>query len=150
MTARFARRHHLEAASLHSVNELVDDTVNGFDGVRLLLVDDEPVNRAVATEFLERQGFHVDVAEDGLEALSMLGMHEYRLVLMDMQMPRLDGIESTRQLRRQRRHDQLPIIAMTANAFAEDKKRCLDAGMNDFISKPIDFDHLTSTIKRWL
>jgi PAS domain S-box-containing protein len=148
MTTRFERKAITAVAAQEPVS-----TGNGsarFDGVRLLLVEDEPVNQAVARDFLERQGFEVDVAMDGIEALGKVSANTYRLVLMDIQMPRLDGLESTRQLRRLHPLDKLPVIAMTANAFAEDQQRCIDAGMNDFITKPVDFDHLTRTLSRWL
>ena len=118
-------------------------------GGRILLVEDEPVNREVARSLLEEAGQVVDVAEDGLEALAMAARTRYDLVLMDMQMPQLDGLEATRRLRAMPEGANLPILAMTANAFAEDRERCFAAGMNDFIAKPVDPDALFETVLRW-
>jgi two-component system, sensor histidine kinase and response regulator len=117
---------------------------------RILLVEDEPINREVALIMLEDAGFAIDTAEDGGQAVSRLAEHQYDLILMDMQMPNMDGLEATRRIRRLALGEHVPIIAMTANAFAEDRARCLAAGMNDFISKPVDPPHLLGIINRWL
>ncbi|MDP2823836.1 MAG: response regulator [Sulfuritalea sp.] len=122
----------------------------GYSGKHILVVDDEPINREVAKIQLEDAGLTIDTAEDGEQAIAMARMKVYAAVLMDMQMPNVDGLEATRQIRRIPGYRQTPIIAMTANAFAEDKARCLDAGMNDFIIKPFVPDTLFSTLLRGL
>jgi CheY-like chemotaxis protein len=112
----------------------------GLDGLRVLLVEDNQINREVATEMLEDIGVVVTVAENGRRALELLGARSFDLVLMDVQMPVLDGIAATVAIRAMPALHALPVIAMTANAMAEDRQRCLDAGMNDFVAKPIDPD----------
>ncbi len=109
----------------------------GFAGSRILLVEDEPINREIAQMLLEDIGFLVDTAEDGVQAVERASQQDYDLILMDMQMPRMDGLEATRIRALPNGGDRL-IIAMTANAFAEDKKRCLAVGMDYFATKPID------------
>ncbi|WP_176256803.1 PAS domain-containing hybrid sensor histidine kinase/response regulator [Derxia lacustris] len=119
-------------------------------GARVLLAEDHPVNREVAVCQLELAGLDVTVAEDGQIALDKLATESFDLVLMDMQMPRLDGLDATRAIRRMPGLERLPIIAMTANAFAEDRAECLAAGMSDFLSKPVDPERLYEVLLRWL
>jgi signal transduction histidine kinase/ActR/RegA family two-component response regulator len=109
-----------------------------YAGRSVLLVEDDEFNREIGKILLQDCGFMVDEATDGLEAVEMVALNPYDLILMDMQMPRMDGLEATSRIRATRARGTLPIIAMTANAFAEDKQRCMDAGMNDFITKPVD------------
>lgn len=121
-----------------------------FSGCRILLAEDEPVNAEIARMMLEDAGLLVDVAEDGNIACEMASSSDYALILMDMQMPNMDGLDATRRLRQLPGLARLPIIAMTANAFSEDRARCFAAGMNDFIGKPIDPQHFFSTVLYWL
>ncbi len=119
-------------------------------GIRVLVAEDEPVNREVTVSLLEDVGLTVDVANDGREALEMTLRGDYDLILMDVQMPVMNGLEATVEIRRIPELRLLPILAMTANAFDEDRELCLAAGMNAHISKPVDPDHLYSTLLLWL
>ncbi len=117
---------------------------------RLLLVEDNLVNQKVVLAILRKKGYHIDVANDGREALEKLEATRYDLVLMDVQMPVLDGLEATRLIRREARWDRLPIIAMTAHAMNGDRERCLQSGMTGYISKPVQPAHLIATVERQL
>ncbi len=123
-----------------------------FAGRRILVVDDEPVNLEVARMLLDESGLTVDTARDGEQACAMAGSQRYDLILMDMQMPRMDGLDATRCIRHDPDYVGVPIIAMTANAFAEDRARCMAAGMDDFLAKPFDpnalFDMLLRRLRR--
>jgi two-component system sensor histidine kinase/response regulator len=119
-------------------------------GTHILLVEDEPVNREVALCLLEETGLIVDVAVDGQEALDLASHNRYALILMDMQMPRLIGIEATRAIRADSLNRDTPILAMTANAFAEDRQACLAAGMNAHLPKPVVPEVLYETLFKWL
>ena len=119
-------------------------------GARVLLAEDNAINQLVATELLRDAGLVVDVADNGRIAVRMAQEHSYDLVLMDMQMPELDGLQATRQLRALAACAALPVIAMTANAMQSDQDRCREAGMSDFVSKPIDPDALWRVLLQWL
>jgi two-component system, sensor histidine kinase and response regulator len=123
-----------------------------FDGVRALLAEDNEANQMVAVELLARLGIELDVARNGREAVTMAQANptKYAAILMDMQMPELDGLGATRVLRADRRFVSVPIIAMTANAMKADLDACLAAGMNDHVTKPIDRKVLLATLRRWL
>ncbi|MEP7244300.1 MAG: ATP-binding protein, partial [Gammaproteobacteria bacterium] len=139
-----------KSAPLHRVDGAVAVAPSGR---RLLLVEDNAVNARLAVHMLTRMGHAVDVAEHGRDALERLSCIPYDLVLMDCQMPQMDGFEATRAIRNLASsvldHD-VPIIAMTANAFAEDRERCLDAGMNDFLAKPVERRVLEAMVEKWL
>ncbi len=119
-------------------------------GARVLLVEDNEFNQEVARELLVNEHVHVDVAANGKEALRMLDERSYDGVLMDVQMPVMDGYEATRILRRDKRFKNLPVIAMTANAMVGDQEKCLKAGMNAYISKPIQVMDMFSTMGQWI
>jgi CheY-like chemotaxis protein len=119
-------------------------------GKRVLIVDDEPVNREVARILLEDTGLLIDTAADGEQAVTMAREAGYAVILMDMQMPKLNGLEATQQIRGMPGYLDIPIIAMTANAYAEDRARCHAAGMNDFLIKPFDPDTLFATLLKAL
>jgi len=119
-------------------------------GARILLVEDNELNQEVALALLADTHLAVDVAGDGAQALERLANQTYDLVLMDMQMPVMDGMTATREIRRQARFANLPIVAMTANALSGDRERCIEAGMNEHLVKPIDPDKLMQTLRRWI
>jgi PAS domain S-box-containing protein len=121
-----------------------------YAGRRILIVDDEPTNREVTLIELEAVNLVMDTAEDGAEAVAMATKNIYSAILMDMQMPKLNGVEATRQIRQLPGYQDIPIIAMTANAFAEDKAQCLAAGMNDFLTKPFNPEELFAILLRAL
>jgi len=118
-------------------------------GQRVLLVEDNPVNQEMAVELLRRSGLVIETTDDGARAVELATTRRYDLVLMDVQMPGTDGLAATRLLR-QRSGRALPVIAMTANAFDEDRAACLAAGMNDHVAKPVDPELLYATLLRWL
>ena len=118
-------------------------------GLRVLLVEDNEINQELALELLGQVGMEVTLARDGEQAVAHLDAASFDLVLMDCQMPIMDGYAATEIIRAQARHANLPIIAMTANAMAGDRDKALAAGMNDYISKPLDIDRMFDTIARW-
>ncbi len=132
-------KHHAEADIRHR-----------HAGKRVLVVDDEPINRMVARVQIEDSGLIVDSAEDGARAIELAQQHSYSAILMDLRMPNVDGLEATRRIRHMPSHSRTPIIAMTANVFAEDKARCLQAGMNDFLMKPFATELLFAMLLKWL
>ena len=121
-----------------------------FPGARVLLAEDEPVNQEVSRGLLEDVGLSVDLAEDGRQALELAQHTRYDLILMDIQMPRLNGVDATRAIRADSLNTATPILAMTANAFDEDRQICIDAGMDDHIAKPVDPELLFETLVKWL
>ena len=119
-------------------------------GARILLVEDNELNQEVATELLRDAGFVVDVAENGQVAIEKVKAQSYDLVLMDMQMPVMDGVTATREIRKEGRLKDLPIVAMTANAMQGDRDRCMAAGMNDHVAKPIEPEDLWKALLKWI
>ncbi|OOZ40995.1 hypothetical protein BOW53_05585 [Solemya pervernicosa gill symbiont] len=117
---------------------------------QVLLVEDNDINQLVAKELLEGMGLLVMVAENGEEAIERIKEVDFSLVFMDIQMPVMDGLEATRYIRKELQNTHLTIIAMTAHAMAEDRERCLEAGMNDYLSKPIEPDKVLATLQNWL
>jgi two-component system sensor histidine kinase/response regulator len=126
------------------------EALQGHRGARVLLVEDNEINQQIARELLVEAGLEVVVAADGREAVEAVRREPFALVLMDMHMPHLDGPDATRAIRALPGLDQLPIVAMTANVLPADRQRCADAGMDDFLSKPIEPTQLHETVARWL
>ncbi|MGE5503179.1 MAG: response regulator [Actinomycetota bacterium] len=120
-----------------------------LQGTRVLLAEDDPTNQLVATGLLEAAGMQVTIAPDGAAAVEQVKAGDFEIVLMDMLMPKMDGIEATRQLRADERFARLPIVAMTANAMRKHRDDCLAAGMNDFVAKPFDPQQLYAVIRKW-
>lgn len=116
----------------------------------VLLVEDNLINQMVAQDIIEQTGLTVDIAENGIKAVQAWRDGEYDLILMDCLMPEMDGYEATRQIRSLEQDCHIPIIALTANVLNSDKQVCKDAGMDDFIGKPIELNLLTSTLDKWL
>ncbi len=121
-----------------------------IQGAHILLVEDNSINQEVATEFLEDVGMVVTIASNGRECLEALQHDSFDLVLMDIQMPEMDGMEATRRIRQDSRFQELPIIAMTAHAMTGDRKKSLDSGMNEHITKPINQEALYRTLQQWI
>ena len=145
MTALHRERHSTSNSSLQKA------AIEALpSGKQVLLVEDNEVNRELAEEMLINFGLQVESASNGQEALELVGKKQYDLVLMDCHMPVMDGYEATRRIRSDLSLGDLPIIAMTANAMAGDRERCLAAGMNDHIAKPIDIALLQQTLLHWL
>jgi len=127
-----------------------DNRMLALRGARVLVVEDNDINQMVACELLEGMGLVVDVADNGQIALDKIDAQPFDLVFMDMQMPVMDGVTATKQIRSMKRFDSLPIVAMTANAMEQDRRKCLDAGMNDFLVKPIDPEDMCAILLRWV
>ncbi|WP_343598585.1 response regulator [Pseudomonas sp.] len=119
-------------------------------GKRILLVEDNPVNQSVIEAMLRSLGMEVSVAHDGLQAVEQVSQHQFAAVLMDCRLPQVDGYEATRRIRQLPACEQLPIIALTANALQGDRERCMAAGMNDYLSKPFRRTELQRVLQRWL
>ena len=143
---------HKKVTESHSrVPSLVEaERLKKICGARVLLVEDNSINQQVATEFLEIAGMKVDLAINGREAVEKTHANNYDLILMDIQMPEMDGLEATRRIRADNSQQQIPVVAMTAHAMASDREKSLSAGMNDHLTKPIDPDQLTAVLVKWI
>ena len=149
-TAIFGISKQKQAEKLEQENQL-----EKIRGAKILVVDDNEINRQIAGRVLEAEAMIVDFAENGKHALDAVQKNPYDLVLMDIQMPEMDGYKATKKIRNCTQssimnYKSLPIIAMTANAMAGEKKKCLEAGLSDYISKPIDINHLFSVLLKWI
>ena len=146
--------NHVGAANSAESGSPEREREESFQGRRILLVEDVEVNREIVLTLLEPTGLEIDCAFDGAESVRLFDAapERYDMILMDMQMPVMDGLEATRRIRAldSIRAGEIPIVAMTANVFREDVERCLDAGMNDHIGKPVDYDELLEKLKRYL
>ena len=132
----------------HTVDEVRESATRQ---ARILLAEDNPVNQRVAVKLLEKAGYQVDIANNGEEAVNKVFQSNYDLVLMDCQMPVMDGFDATRAIReREYEGQRIPIIALTANAMKGDREKCIDAGMDDYLSKPVKKDELYAIIEKWL
>lgn len=138
----------------HAVSSLEKEGQKYFPGAKVLVVEDNPINQQVAKELLESAQVEVTAVGNGLEALKAVERSDrsppFDLVILDLQMPVMDGYETARRLRADPRNSNMPIVAMTAHVMAEERQRCLDAGMNDHMSKPIEVDKFFSALSRWM
>ena len=147
-TARFGIGHVKNTSTQDTVT---DTNTSNLAGMRILLVEDNEINQQIAVELMRSAGAQVDIANNGQEALELVNSTPtlFHAILMDLQMPVMDGFEATRQLRNDQRFAELPIIAMTAHALEEERQRCLDSGFNDHVSKPIDPTTFLRTLASW-
>ena len=128
--------------------------VESFKGFRILLAEDVEINREIVLALLEPTGIEIDCAANGLEAVELFGTspERYDMIFMDVQMPEMDGLTATQRIRSLeiKEAGRIPIVAMTANVFREDVEKCIEAGMNDHIGKPIDYDDMLKSLRKYL
>ena len=146
----FGEKELLQPEHKMAKSSTEDSKLDSVRGARLLLVEDNEINQEIATELLMQEGFVIEVASNGQVAVKMVNEGNYDGVLMDCQMPIMDGYEATKAIRKEKRFASLPIIAMTANAMRGDREKCIEAGMNDHVSKPINTKDLFSALVKWI
>jgi len=140
----------LKQEHIHSIESPPNDKQT-FENYAILLAEDNVFNRHVAIEILKQAGFtQVDIAENGKKVIEALKKKTYHLILMDIQMPEMDGLQASQYIRNQFEWINIPIIAMTANALKGDQEECIKAGMNDYVSKPIDRKIFVNKVKKWI
>jgi PAS domain S-box-containing protein len=150
-TAVFGRGQEIDEATRVSMQKGFDEkSMRAVQGAHILLVEDNEINQQVAQELLENSGFIVHIAEDGQKAVEAVEKESYDLVLMDIQMPVMDGYESTKEIRSRPQFKDLPILAMSASAMTQDQEKAIAAGMNDHVAKPIEPRHLFSALLKWI
>ncbi len=150
-TVRLKKGQEDPIPSANETSSLNSDIIKrDYSGSRILLAEDDEINREFTLLTLEDVDLTVDIAEDGQQALELACTNDYALILMDMQMPNMNGLEATQQIRQIPNHQNTPIIALTANAFVEDKKKCFAAGMNDFMTKPMRPELFYAMLLKWL
>ena len=142
------KKHH--KTGFQTTSEEASEGLEKIRGARILLVEDNEINQEIANEILSQAGFEISLAQDGAEAVEMVTVTDYDCVLMDCQMPIMDGYEATQTIRKEKRFASLPIIAMTANAMQGDREKCIASGMNDHVSKPISIKELFATLIKWI
>ncbi|MCK8825871.1 response regulator [Fuchsiella alkaliacetigena] len=142
--------HSSRTSSINREQELKSSDLRPIQGARILVAEDNKINQQVCRELLEQNKFIVDIVDNGEEALEMIEVSDYDCVLMDVQMPVIDGYEATRKIREDKSMEELPILALTANAMEEHKRQAREAGMNEHIAKPINFKELFSALLRWI
>ena len=135
---------------LENSNIMQNQNKQQFSGIRLLVAEDNAVNQIIIKTFLQRHHITIDMANNGEEVLQLLKENKYDGVLMDVQMPKMDGIEATKHIRSQKQFQDLPVIALTAGTTDEEQQKCLASGMNDFIAKPVNFEELTRVLLHWM
>ncbi|MEI6335966.1 MAG: response regulator [Methylococcaceae bacterium] len=152
-TARLQRSHARNMPAVFTTTNSGNTEIQfrqSYRGAKLLLVEDNAIIREVIIELLRSVGLIVEVAKDGLEAVEKAKINPYDLILMDMQMPNMDGLEATRAIRAMPDRETIPIVALTANAFTEERRACAESGMNDFLAKPLKPELLYTTLMKWL
>ncbi len=149
-TVQFKQSNEQSKYQKNVVSEEYENSVKLLEGKDILLVEDNLLNQELAADLLKKNNIHVTIANNGLEAIELLEMHDFDCVLMDIQMPVLDGYEATRRIRKNLKFKNLPIIAMTASTMSGDHEKVINAGLNDYISKPINIRQMFITINKWV
>ncbi|MDD3055266.1 MAG: response regulator [Aliarcobacter sp.] len=143
-------KHIIINANVNIKSNNFPDIKKIIQGARILLVEDNVQNQEIAMEFLQKANISAKIANNGKEAIEILEKEEFDAILMDCQMPVLDGYEATKQIRKIEKFKDLPILAMTANAMQGDREKCINSGMNDYIAKPLDFNKFYETLGKWV